>query len=93
MEGKDIDAHIYEMRKPDTYATNLEVVALSAILYCAIPIHAYYYKDPLVMLHESVVHIARVRSDRLPGRRPPPVGFHSSSALSSPAGQPKEFLT
>ena len=57
-ENEGIDAHICEMRKPDTYGTNLEVVALSAILLREIHIHAYDYEYPLVMLHESVHHVS-----------------------------------
>ena len=45
------------MRKVDTYGTNPEVVALSAILSRTINIRAYRYKDPLIILHESVEHV------------------------------------
>ena len=46
------------MKNVGTYGTNHEVIAVSAILERAIHILSYDYREPLGILHESVLGVS-----------------------------------
>ena len=56
INAESIDWHIKDMRVGNTHATNLEVIAASAVVKRRISVFSFYYPNGLDILHKSVSH-------------------------------------
>ena len=56
INAESIDSHIKDMRVQNTHATNLEVIAASAVVKRRISVFSFDYPNGLDILHESVSH-------------------------------------